>query len=114
MAVKALPEKNPAAVALGRKGGQKGGPARAAKLTSEERSEIARKAVRARWDRANTKPERTISKTKTVNPKNKPDVPDHAVLVLLERIRATEDPAEIRTLSNELERLIFHKQYRTA
>lgn len=43
--------KNPHAVALGRKGGQKGGKARAAKLTPEERSEAARKAVRARWER---------------------------------------------------------------
>lgn len=41
--------KNPAAVALGRLGGQKGGKARAAKLTPERRSEIARKAARARW-----------------------------------------------------------------
>ena len=42
--------KNPAAVELGRLGGQKGGKARAAKLTPEERSEIARRAARARWD----------------------------------------------------------------
>lgn len=41
--------KDPAAVALGRKGGLKGGKARAAKLTPEERSEAARKAARARW-----------------------------------------------------------------
>lgn len=41
--------KNPAAVALGRLGGQKGGKARAASLTAEQRSEIARKAARARW-----------------------------------------------------------------
>jgi hypothetical protein len=33
----------------GRNGGQKGGPARAAKLTPEQRSEIARKAAQARW-----------------------------------------------------------------
>jgi hypothetical protein len=44
--------KNPFAVALGRKGGLKGGPARAAKMTPEERSESARKAVQARWERA--------------------------------------------------------------
>jgi hypothetical protein len=43
--------KNPYAVALGRKGGKKGGPARAAKMTPEERSESARKAVQARWAR---------------------------------------------------------------
>ncbi len=41
--------KDPAAVALGRKGGLKGGMARAKKLTAEERSEAARKAARARW-----------------------------------------------------------------
>jgi len=43
--------KNPYAVALGRKGGLKGGPARAAKMTPEERSESARKAVQARWEK---------------------------------------------------------------
>lgn len=41
--------RDPAAVALGRKGGLKGGRARAAKLTAEQRSEIARKAAQARW-----------------------------------------------------------------
>jgi hypothetical protein len=41
--------KDPAAVALGRKGGLKGGKARAEKLSPEKRAEIARKAARARW-----------------------------------------------------------------
>ncbi len=41
--------KDPAAVELGRRGGLKGGKARAAKLTPEQRSEIARKAARKRW-----------------------------------------------------------------
>ncbi len=41
--------KDPAAVALGRKGGLKGGVARAEKLTREQRSESARKAAKARW-----------------------------------------------------------------
>lgn len=41
--------KDPAAVALGRKGGLKGGKARAANMTKEERSEAARKAAQARW-----------------------------------------------------------------
>ncbi|MCH7535668.1 MAG: hypothetical protein IH948_08000 [Bacteroidetes bacterium] len=43
------PEKNPAAVALGRLGGLKGGKARAKKLSPEKRKEIAQKAARARW-----------------------------------------------------------------
>jgi len=46
--------KNPAAVALGKLGGAKGGQARAKKLTSAQRSQIAKKAAKARW--AGTKP----------------------------------------------------------
>ncbi len=42
-------KKNPAAVALGRLGGLKGGKARAEKLTTKQKSEIARKAALARW-----------------------------------------------------------------
>lgn len=41
--------KDPAAVALGRRGGLKGGRARAEKMTPEQRSEAARKAAAARW-----------------------------------------------------------------
>ncbi len=43
--------KDPAAVALGRKGGLKGGKARAAKMTPEERSEAARQAATVRWSK---------------------------------------------------------------
>ena len=42
-------EKNPAAVALGRLGGLKGGKARAAKLSKKKRAAIAKKAAKARW-----------------------------------------------------------------
>jgi len=41
--------KNPAAVALGRLGGLKGGEARAKVLSAKRRSEIAKKAAKARW-----------------------------------------------------------------
>ena len=43
------PKKNRAAVALGKKGGAKGGAARAQKLTPDERSAIAKKAAAKRW-----------------------------------------------------------------
>jgi hypothetical protein len=43
------PKKNPAAVALGRMGGLKGGKARAAKLSPAKRKAIAKKAAKARW-----------------------------------------------------------------
>jgi hypothetical protein len=41
--------RNPAAVALGKLGGAKGGKARAKALTAKQRSEIARKAAAKRW-----------------------------------------------------------------
>jgi hypothetical protein len=43
------PDKDPAAVSLGRRGGLKGGPARAKKLSAKKRSEIAKRAAHARW-----------------------------------------------------------------
>lgn len=49
---KPLDGRNPAAVALGRRGGLKGGPARAAKLTKSQRQKIARKAAKTRWKAA--------------------------------------------------------------
>lgn len=45
------PKKNPAAVALGRLGGLKGGKARAESLSQQERLEIAKKAAQKRWHR---------------------------------------------------------------
>ena len=44
-------EKNPAAVALGKLGGPKGGPARAAALGPARRKEIATRAAQARWSK---------------------------------------------------------------
>ncbi len=48
--------KDPAAIALGRKGGLKGGKARASKMTPGERSKAAKKAAQARWDKAAKSP----------------------------------------------------------
>ena len=45
-------EKNPAAVALGRLGGLKGGKARAEKLSAKRRQDIARKAAQDRWSKS--------------------------------------------------------------
>ena len=63
-------DKNPAAVALGRRGGLKGGAARAKKLTPEERSAIAKKAATSRWrgqpegaEPLEPKPQRRVLKT---------------------------------------------------
>ncbi len=49
LAADVIPVKNPAAVALGRLGGLKGGRARASRLSADRRSEIASAAASARW-----------------------------------------------------------------
>ena len=48
-------KKNPAAVALGKLGGKKGGPARAKKLSAKRRKQIARIAAEARWEKKSQK-----------------------------------------------------------
>lgn len=58
-AVRAAYDKLPAAARkqfqeFGRQGGKKGGKVRASRMTKEQRSEAARKAVQARWARAKT------------------------------------------------------------
>lgn len=53
--------KDPAAVALGRKGGLKGGKARAKKLSAEERSAIAKQAAETRWKNAKARSEAETS-----------------------------------------------------
>ncbi|MBE0657295.1 MAG: hypothetical protein IH602_06365 [Bryobacteraceae bacterium] len=94
--------KNPAAVALGRKGGLKGGPARAASLTPAERSESARNAVQARWARVKSQRKSTeVSETETS---------DAALLNLLDKVKSSTDPVEIRGLVDQIERVVFHKQ----
>jgi len=52
--------KNPAAVALGRLGGLKGGKARAKKLSARKRTQIARKAAARRWSTRRSGTEKTI------------------------------------------------------
>ncbi len=122
-------KKDPAAVALGRKGGKKGGLARAAKLTPAQRSESARKAVKARWAKlkAKTSADNIVNKgettadTKTSNEFQigeatssaavRSDTSDHAFMSLLKRYKAINNPTEMEALSEQIERMIFHKQY---
>jgi hypothetical protein len=115
-----MKSKNAAAVALGRKGGIKGGPARAAILTPEQRSQSARNAVTARWAKAKGT---TAPRGEAVNGARKPIAQkvthsagnsDKALLSLLGRLKATVDPAEIRDLSEKIERVVFHKQFMNA
>jgi hypothetical protein len=101
--------KNQAAVELGRKGGLKGGVTRAAKLTPAQRSASASKAVRARWAKAG----------KLVAPAPAesgidPDTSDLTLANLLNRLKTSTDLAEIRRLSDQIERVVFHKQLANA
>lgn len=59
---KAKQEKNPAAVALGKLGGLKGGPARAKALSKNRRSEIAKGAAIKRWSRRPEAKKRNLSR----------------------------------------------------
>jgi len=106
MAVNAK-RKNPAAVALGRRGGKKGGPARAAKLTPEQRSESARKAVQARWLKAKTGGNHTPA-TSVLDTSRK------ALHLCLKRIKDAKAETELRRLTQELQRIVFHRQYQNA
>jgi hypothetical protein len=102
-------KKDPAAAALGRKGGLKGGVARAARLTPEQRSASARKAVRARWAKAGKQHAAESSELSPVI-----DTSDHALSALLSRLRAAADLSEVRLLSEQIEQIIFHKQLENA
>ena len=99
----AATRKNAAAVALGRRGGKKGGPARAAKLTPEQRSESARKAVCARWSKAQAAPAAPPLGTSK-----------RALHLCLNRIKDAKDENELRRLTEELQRIVFHRQYQNA
>jgi hypothetical protein len=111
-----MARKNRAAVTLGRKGGIKGGPARAAKLTALERRESARKAVMARWAKNNGERKAVVSKSKegSRTPARSTDTSDNALHILLGRLKKAVDLDEIRQLSDQLERVIFHKQFTNA
>lgn len=63
--------KNPDAVALGRLGGLKGGKARFAKLTPEQRKQIGIKAAQARWSKKENH-EKDITRPESITPSNKP------------------------------------------
>ena len=107
----AAKSKNRAAVVLGRAGGKKGGPARASKLTPVQRSEGARKAVQARWAKAGhaketVSAERAFPTVDEISRKN--------LHLCLDRLKNAQDEGEIRHLTEELQRIVFHKQYENA
>jgi len=85
LTIKAWRGKRRRVVALGRKAGKKGGPARVPKPTTEEPSEAGLA-----------------------------DTSDQALAALLNRLKATVDPPEIRHLSEQTERIVFHKQFTNA
>src|ERR1700704_2610333 len=105
----AAKKENPAAVALGRKGGKKGGPARAAKLTPQQRSESARKAVQARWKKA--REHRTgLHRTDLGQAASGAPFLDNSKKALhlnLKRIKDAKNETELRRLTEELQRIVF-------
>src|ERR1039457_7189663 len=96
MAVKVAKTKDPPPCAGGGKGEKRGGPARAAKLTPEQRSESARKAVQARGSKA--APAAAVL-----------DTSKKALHLCLKRIKDAKNESELRRLTEELQRIVFHK-----
>ncbi len=47
-------------------------------------------------------------------PPQKADASDQALVVALNRLKETVDPAEIRQLSEQIERIVFHQQFKNA
>ena len=91
---------------MGRKGGLKGGIARAARLTPAQRSASASKAVRARWAKAG----KAVSATEVESEPTS----DLALANLLNRLKTSTDLAEIRRLSDQIEQVVFHKHCASA
>jgi hypothetical protein len=125
-----LKKKNPAAVALGRKGGKKGGPARAVKLTPEQRSESARRAVQARWAKKAKEgigsivlTRKDVASKKLGEPHNEEKseaastvlgTSKKALHLCLKQIKEAKSDSELRRLTDELQKIVFHRQYRNA
>jgi hypothetical protein len=84
-----MAKKNPSAAAPGRE--KKGGPARSAKLAANGQTPL---------------------QTETFLPAN--DTSDEALAELLNRLKTTSDPVEVRRISDQLERIVFHKQFTSA
>ena len=107
-------KKDPAAVALGRKGGIKGGPARAATLTAAQRSESARKAVQARWAKVQEGRGRKEEMSDAAPASAVLGTSKKALHLCLKRIKDAKDENELRRLTEELQKIVFHKQYQNA
>ena len=87
-----------------------GGPTRAARLTPEQRGENARKATPARPKSGNG----SSGGTRGSTPANSLSASKQALHVCLKRLKAAKDESDIRRLTAELQRIVFHKQYQNA
>lgn len=111
---------------------EKGGPARASKLTPEQRSASARKAVQARWakkanegidpivlprkDLAGEK-SGALHKEEMSETASAPTVlgtSKKALHLCLKHIKEAKSDSELRRLTEELQQIVFHRQYRNA
>ena len=106
-----MKQRNPATIPLAGKGGKKGGPARAAQLTPEKRSENTRKAVPARRPKGGNGSSDDGRESMLAHSLSGSK---QALHNCLKRLKDAKDESEIRRLTDELQRIVFHKQYRNA
>ena len=78
-------------------------------MTAEQRSASARSAVPARWARAKVTTQRTTAPNTPALETSK-----EGLHLCLERIKNATNVAELRRLTEELQRIVFHKQYKNA
>jgi hypothetical protein len=107
----AAKQRNPATIGLAGKSGRKGGPARAARLAPEQFSENTRKAASARRPRSGNG---SSGDARGSKPAISLGTSKQALHACLKRLKAAKDESEIRRLADELQRIVFRKQYRNA
>lgn len=68
------------------------------------------------WGMARRNPtvETNLSKNQDADPATLPETSDAALAALLERVKITADPGEIQRLTDQIEQIIFHKQFTNA
>jgi hypothetical protein len=108
----ATKQRSPATIGLAGKRGKKGGPARAGRLTPEQRSENAGKAASARRPKSGNGSSGDARESTPAN--SRLSTSKQALHLCLRRLKNAKDESEIRRLTDELQRIVFHKQYRNA
>jgi hypothetical protein len=107
----AVKQRNPGRIGPADKGGKKGVSARAARLTPEPRSENTRKAVPSRPPKGENS---GFGDGRESTSAHSLSASKQALHICLKRLKDAKNESEISHLTDELQMIVFHKQYRNA